>query len=89
MSELKIECPKCQWEPDGGAYWQCNCGHVWNTFDTAGRCPACSYQWKHTCCPTFIGCGRFSPHIDWYKDLDDLLEDELNAIKEQEKVNTL
>ncbi|MEM8906980.1 MAG: hypothetical protein AAGD05_03965 [Bacteroidota bacterium] len=80
MSELKIECPKCQWEPDGGAHWQCTCGHVWNTFDTAGRCPACGFQWKETWCPSVLGCGRCSPHLDWYKNLDDLLAIELEKI---------
>jgi len=84
MAELIIECPKCKWKPDGGKYWMCSCGHSWNTFETAGRCPACSKQWKDTCCPTgFVGgCGQWSPHLDWYKNLDDMLIEELKKINE-------
>jgi predicted amidophosphoribosyltransferase len=39
------------------------CGHGWNTFDTRGACPGCSYQWKHTWC---LDCGKPSLHDDWY-----------------------
>lgn len=84
MPGIKIECPKCRWEPDGGPHWQCSCGTVWNTFDTAGRCPSCSKQWEQTCCPTDPGgCGKWSPHVDWYKDLDEWLEEEVEALKEE------
>lgn len=41
---VKIECPVCHWKPDDGSYWQCNCGHVWNTFETMSICPACKNQ---------------------------------------------
>ncbi|MCP3927703.1 MAG: hypothetical protein GY705_01215 [Bacteroidetes bacterium] len=79
---VKIECPKCGWEPDGGAYWGCICGNVWNTFDTAGRCPSCGKQYKNTQCISYRGgCNLFSPHMDWYKNLDEWLEEELNTIK--------
>ncbi|MCB9299080.1 MAG: hypothetical protein H6566_00445 [Lewinellaceae bacterium] len=79
---MKITCPKCAWEPDGGAYWGCTCGHIWNTFETAGRCPACGKQWKDTQCIAWRGgCNRMSPHIDWYKGLDKWLEGELKSIK--------
>ncbi len=64
--EEKIRCPKCEWEPDGGAHWICNCGHVWNTFATQGQCPRCGKVHKHTCCPK---CHKWSPHADWYVDL--------------------
>ena len=81
MADLKIECPKCNWEPDGGAHWVCTCEHVWNTFDTAARCPKCKKQWRMTACPTIPGgCGVSSPHLDWYKNLDDLLRKELEVI---------
>ena len=44
----KIACPKCEWEPDGGEYWGCSsCGHVWDTFKTAARCPSCGKQYHH------------------------------------------
>ncbi|MCB0594894.1 MAG: hypothetical protein H6557_22640 [Lewinellaceae bacterium] len=80
--DIKIECPKCGWEPDGGAYWSCTCGHVWDTFATAGRCPACNKQWKHTQCIGYKGgCNQFSLHLDWYKGLDGWLERELEAIE--------
>ena len=48
MSEIKIRCPHCSWEPDGGAHWACTCDHVWNTFDTAGVCPSCNKKWEDT-----------------------------------------
>jgi len=73
--DFKIECPKCGWEPQPDDRWQCNCGHVWNTFETTGRCPACHKVWEHTRChPIFVGgCEQWSPHLDWYKGLDEAL----------------
>lgn len=54
--DLKIACPKCDWEPSPSDMWQCSCGHNWHTFDTGGRCPACNKQWAETCCyPPFLG----------------------------------
>ena len=61
----RIRCPKCRWEPRQTARWMCRCGHCWNTFDTAGLCPACGYQWEITAC---LRCGEYSPHRDWYED---------------------
>ncbi|MDP2386614.1 MAG: DUF4272 domain-containing protein [Bacteroidota bacterium] len=58
-----IECPVCEWPPDGEEHWQCTCGHAWNTFDTKGKCPSCNFQWEETYCPA---CGQTSPHNDWY-----------------------
>jgi hypothetical protein len=67
----RIRCPKCGWQPDGRAHWTCTnrvdgrlCVTTWNTFDTRGRCPTCSYQWTDTCCPV---CHRWSLHEDWYE----------------------
>lgn len=60
-----IRCPKCRWRPGRGARWQCSCLHVWNTFDTRGVCPACSYAWQDTQC---LACGRWSAHEAWYGD---------------------
>ena len=69
-SAIEIYCPHCHWEPDGGAHWQCRCGCVWNTFETAAVCPRCRYRWADTVCPTPPGgCGATSPHIDWYHGL--------------------
>ncbi|MCB0551622.1 MAG: hypothetical protein KDD19_28915 [Phaeodactylibacter sp.] len=83
-NDIKIECPKCGWEPDGGAYWSCTCGHIWNTFATAARCPACNKQWEYTQCIAYKGgCNQFSPHLDWYKGLGDWLEDELETVEEK------
>lgn len=61
--EPRIRCPKCNWQPGAECRWSCNCGHLWNTFETGGVCPACLYQWKITMCPQ---CGQWSPHSDWY-----------------------
>lgn len=61
---FRIRCPKCAWEPRPHDRWYCTCGHTWNTFDTAGRCPACDYQWRDTACLT---CHEWSRHVDWYE----------------------
>lgn len=61
----RIRCPVCEWQPQRKDRWSCApvCGHVWNTFETEGRCPRCSRQWEHTQC---LNCGSWSPHRDWY-----------------------
>jgi hypothetical protein len=59
----RIRCPLCGWSPNRNSRWRCNCGHVWNTFDTGGVCPGCLYQWTVTAC---LACGRWSAHSDWY-----------------------
>lgn len=59
----RIRCPLCGWSPRKGDRWSCTCGHVWNTFDTGGVCPACLQQWNETQC---LKCGRWSAHSDWY-----------------------
>ncbi len=83
MKEEKIACPKCDWEPDGGEYWGCStCGHTWDTFKTAARCPSCGTQYRHTqCIPHAGGCNQSSPHIDWYRHLDDWLKEEIESIE--------
>jgi hypothetical protein len=58
-----IRCPKCLFQPSDGVRWGCKCGHVWNTFWTAGKCPACHFQWEETMCPH---CGEMSDHRAWY-----------------------
>jgi hypothetical protein len=58
-----IRCPKCGWVPVQETRWRCKCGHVWNTFETRGLCPACKYQWEVTLC---YGCREMSRHADWY-----------------------
>jgi hypothetical protein len=78
MEEVIIECPKCQWRPDGGPYWQCTCGTTWNTFATQGICPGCGKRWKDTQCIQW-NCQAWSPHVDWYViplNLGELLEAE-------------
>jgi hypothetical protein len=62
-----VRCPKCGWQPARDDRWNCGpggCGHVWNTFETAGRCPACDRHWQDTAC---LRCGQWSPHEDWYE----------------------
>ena len=63
----RIRCPKCGWEPRAEDRWQCACLHVWNTFDTRGRCPACERQWRMTQC---LRCEVLSRHDDWYEEPD-------------------
>ena len=58
-----IRCPKCNWVPHNNDRWGCKCGHIWNTFETGGSCPACRYQWDVTGC---LSCGELSAHSDWY-----------------------
>lgn len=62
---VEIFCPKCAWRPTPSSRWMCqpSCGHSWNTFETAGICPACGVAWKVTQC---LACHLFSPHKDWY-----------------------
>lgn len=61
-----IRCPACKWRPTASSRWQCRqpCFHVWNTFDTRGRCPGCGHQWVETQC---LACHVMSPHEDWYE----------------------
>lgn len=73
QSNIIIQCPVCEWNPDGEKHWACSCGHKWNTFKTKGKCPECNTQWKNTRCP---GCGKSTPHSEWYmtKEEIDLIE---------------
>lgn len=81
---IKIACPKCNWEPHAGSLWQCHCGHSWNTFDTAGKCPNCSKIWEDTQCtdPYEGGCLSWSKHIDWYRNIDREIQKEVEQILE-------
>jgi len=90
MAEVKIACPKCNWEPSPSDRWTCTCGHIWNTFDTAGRCPVCKKQWDKTQClgPFVGGCTEWSPHLDWYRNLDDWLKKEIENIRIRVGVKT-
>ncbi|MAT40349.1 MAG: hypothetical protein CL946_12175 [Ectothiorhodospiraceae bacterium] len=65
ISDELILCPKCHWQPDGGAYWECECTNVWDTFSSFGKCPKCGKIHRYTQC---IACKRTSPHHDWYVD---------------------
>jgi len=66
----RIRCPRCRWVPRRHDRWVCHpdCRHVWNTFDTGGRCPGCGFQWTWTAC---LACGARSPHQDWYAPPDE------------------
>ncbi len=62
---IKYRCPLCLWESSPADNWLCSqCGCVWNTFKTRGRCPKCNYQWTMTAC---LKCTQWSPHTEWYK----------------------
>lgn len=79
--EVKIACPKCSWEPDGQAYWQCDhCATQFDTFETTAICPGCKKQFKDTQC---IDCRKLSPHLDWYLNLDGWLAEQLANIRER------
>lgn len=65
--DRKIRCPRCKWQPRKTDRWSCACGHVWNTFDTRGMCPACDAVWANTQC---LSCHQWSAHADWYGDDD-------------------
>lgn len=80
---LKITCPKCNYTPVQCDQWVCNCGNIWNTFKTAGRCK-CGKQWKNTCCPC---CGKWSMHFSWYPQLSDLFEREMKNINPNVNIN--
>lgn len=60
----KIACPSCDWEPQKDSTWRCDCGHVWNEFQTKGLCPHCGRQWEDTQCHV---CGVWSPRESWYR----------------------
>jgi hypothetical protein len=80
MDNIRIRCPKCKWEPDGKAHWQCSCGIMWDTFSTGARCPNCGKIWDKTQCVIHSGgCDKWSPHLDWYDGLEDLV----NKLKQE------
>lgn len=82
MSIVKIMCPKCDWEPSPNDMWICTCGNIWHTFDTGGRCPSCGILWEQTRChePFVGGCSQWSPHIEWYRNLDKWVKKEVESI---------
>jgi hypothetical protein len=78
--EIEISCPKCNWTPEVEDYWICDCDYVWNTFETFGECPNCKKVWSETQCPENEydgGCGSWSNHLDWYRNLDEFVSKEL------------
>ncbi len=87
MENIKIACPKCSWQPDGGAHWQCSCGCSWDTFSTGGRCPECKFVWEDTQCPPYPGgCMAWSKHEDWYKGIDDAVSALMEELKHQKSL---
>lgn len=85
---ITIRCPKCNWQPDGLPHWQCTCGTVWDSFETAARCPGCGKVWEDTQCvsPQYGGCTQWSPHLDWYEGLDEAVAQLKEEIKESWKI---
>jgi len=63
---VRIRCPRCGWQPARSDRWMCSpgCGHLWNTFETRGVCPACGKRWIHTAC---LACTAWSLHELWYE----------------------
>ncbi len=87
MDDIKICCPKCSWEPDGGDHWECSCGFCWDTFSTGGRCPACKIVWEKTqCIEDAGGCNAWSPHLDWYHGLEAIVRSVKEEILQDWKV---
>lgn len=84
MDNIRIRCPKCNWEPDGKPYWVCTCCRIpWNTFGTGARCPHCGRVWEETrCILSAGGCKSWSPHLDWYEGLNDIVQKLKEEIKE-------
>jgi rubrerythrin len=58
-----IRCSLSGWLPRKDDRWSCDCGHLWNTFETRGVCPACLHQRTSTQC---LFCPRWSLHSNWY-----------------------
>lgn len=72
---LRTRCPACHWTPDGLPHWRCACGHRWDVFATAGRCPECGLEQTHTACvPSAGGCVVVSPYLDWYVGLGQVVD---------------
>ena len=78
-NEIWILCPKCEGEPEASALWTCTCDQQWHTFDTGGTCPACGKQWKDTQCHLCLG---WSPHLDWYRGLDEAIRQQIREALE-------
>lgn len=73
--EIKIHCPKCDWEPRNDSRWFCGgCGHSWNTFDTAATCPECGTEHRETQC---LSCHSHSPHSHWYHEFNHREDEEV------------
>ncbi len=85
MDSIRIRCPRCDWDADGQPHWVCTCGHEWDTFSTGGRCPSCGKQWDDTQCveKSIGGCQQFSPHLDWYENLDTVVDEIFEELKEK------
>jgi hypothetical protein len=76
MGKINLCCPSCGWKPDGRPHWKCNCGTVFNTFDTNGECPTCKKQWEYTqCVEDAGGCSNISIHEEWYQGLDKVVDE--------------
>ena len=60
---MNIWCPICEWRPENDSKWFCECGNIWNTFETKAKCLLCGKQWESTTC---LNCSEESPHTDWY-----------------------
>jgi DNA-directed RNA polymerase subunit RPC12/RpoP len=77
-----VQCPNCGWQPDGEKHWLCrSCEMEFDMFADAGRCPRCNHSHEYTECIEYAGgCQSISPHLDWYKGLDQGLR-EINIEK--------
>lgn len=55
-------CPSCRQHPPAGAFWRCDCGGLFDTFDQRGWCPHCGVLHARTTCPM---CGAMHPMGAW------------------------
>jgi hypothetical protein len=60
---MHVYCPLCEYAPTPEDLWECDCGHVWDTFTTKAACAACHKQHIVTRCPS---CEETPRHDAWY-----------------------
>lgn len=59
---MGVACPQCGAAPPAVPFWRCECGQLFDTFETGGTCPRCQKRHALTACPE---CLRKSPMKSW------------------------
>ena len=84
MNEIKIACPKCNWQPDANLTGRVAAVVIGILFLPVAVARPCKKVWEQTQCIYLAGgCTAWSPHLDWYKGLDTIIE----KLKEEIKKN--